>query len=503
MGRGKKLAKNTIFSLALQLVTIISSFILPRLILSHFGSEVNGLVNSISQFLQIIAFLELGVGAVVQSALYKPLADNDKESISRILTSADRFFKKIGYILVAYVLILVAIYPLIAENSFDYFFTVSLIFAMSISSFAQYYFGIVDQLLLTADQRGYIYYISAIITIALNTVVCSMMVVLGSSIQVVKFTTSFIYLARPLVLRRYISKHYMVNRKVKYFEEPIKQKWNGIAQHVAGVILDHVDTVVLTVLSTMSSISIYSVYHMVIYGVKTLFTSLTNGVQALLGELYAHNDQDELRRTFDWVEWVIHTSVVLLFGCTAFLIIPFVLVYTSGVNDADYYQPLFSALIVSAHAVHCLRLPYHIMIKAGGYYKETQASYLLAAGINVVVSIAMVRLWGLVGVAIGTLVAMIYQTFWMAIYNARNLMRRSLGCFFKQLIVDIISIIFFILAAECIRFDVTNYMEWFFYAVIIFCVFLMIIGFINMIFYRNKVNSLIHLLFQKSRVKRK
>ena len=68
--RGIRLAKNTISSLTFQICTIVCGFILPRLILLYYGSEVNGLVNSITQFLQIIAFLELGVGAVVTELFF-------------------------------------------------------------------------------------------------------------------------------------------------------------------------------------------------------------------------------------------------------------------------------------------------------------------------------------------------------------------------------------------------------------------------------------------------
>ena len=83
--RKKKLAKNTVSSLLFRITTIICGFIIPRLILNSYGSEVNGLINSIMQFLGIIAFLELGVGAVVQSSLYKPLSDNDNDGISSIV----------------------------------------------------------------------------------------------------------------------------------------------------------------------------------------------------------------------------------------------------------------------------------------------------------------------------------------------------------------------------------------------------------------------------------
>ena len=135
---------------------VISGFILPRLILGTYGSEVNGLVDSITQFLGVITLLDLGVGAVVQSSLYKPLAENDEDSISRIFVSATKFFRRLATILLVYIVILIFAYPFLVNKSFDFSFTALLIGAISISSFAQYYFGIVNSLLLSADQRGYV-----------------------------------------------------------------------------------------------------------------------------------------------------------------------------------------------------------------------------------------------------------------------------------------------------------------------------------------------------------
>ena len=130
---------NSISPLVFQIITIICGFILPKLILTSFGSEVNGLVNSISQFLGVIAFLELGIGAVVKSSLYKPLANEDYTSISEIICSADKFFRKLGYLLLVYVIVMVIVYPAIVNQRFSFWFTASLILAISVRSFAQYF----------------------------------------------------------------------------------------------------------------------------------------------------------------------------------------------------------------------------------------------------------------------------------------------------------------------------------------------------------------------------
>ena len=484
-GRGKKLALNTITSLGLQVVSVICGFILPRLILESFGSDVNGLVNSITQFLGVITLLDLGVGAVVQSALYKPLADNNTNMISKIYVSANKFFRRLAEILLVYVVLLMIFYPMLVNKSFGHMYTALLIAAICISSFAQYYFGIVNSLLLNADQRGYIQYVAQIITLILNTFACYIIIKLGASIQIVKLTTSLIFLLRPLFLVFYVKKHYSIDPKITYTDEPIKQKWNGMAQHFASYVLNGTDNIVLTMFSTLGNVSIYSVYNVVIIGVKNALLSVTNGFQSLIGEMLAKKETMKLNAFFGFVEWFLHTGTTLVFGCTGVLIVDFVRVYTYGINDADYIQPLFAVLITIANAGHCLRLPYNILILAAGHYKQTQSNYIIAMILNIVVSIATVKMWGLVGVAIGTLIAMAYQTVWMAKYDSKNIICWPFKNFLKQCGIDAITVIIASLATFKIPMLSVSYVSWFLLAIEVFGIWLIISIVINL--------SLIHI----------
>lgn len=497
--RSRLLAKNTIASLLSQITALVCGFILPRLFLQYFGSEVNGLVDSITQFLGVISFLELGVGAVVQSSLYKPLADDDKPQVSRVMVSANKFFRGLAQILLVYVLILIVVYPLIANQNFGYLYTATLIAAISISSFAQYYFGIVNSLLLNADQRGYIQYNAQTITVVLNTVVCVFMIKLGGSVQLVKLTTSLIYLARPFVLRIYVNRWYRIDWKIQYDGEPIQQKWNGVAQHIAAVVLDGTDTIVLTLVSTLSNVSIYSVYFMVIKGVKTLFLSMKNGIQSLLGELWARQELDVLKKTFGWTEWCVHTGTTFVFSCTAALIVPFVRVYTAGINDTNYIQPTFAMLLTLAHAMHCLRLPYNIMVLAAGHYKQTQKNYIVAATINIVLSVLTVKAWGLIGVAIGTLAAMAYQTVWLAIYDSKHFVFWSMKSVIKQFAVDGITAVFIVVISGMLTMHSVTYLSWIMLAIVTALLAVIITAFLNFIMYKEKMMALIHILLKGKR----
>lgn len=488
--QNKILFYNSISPLIYQVTTIICGFILPRLILCHFGTEVNGLVNSITQFLAIISFLELGVGAVVQSSLYKPLADKDNITVSKVIASADKFFGRLGYILAIYVVVMLFYYPYLVKQSFSFMFTATLIAAISIRSFAQYFFGIVNRLLLLADQKAYIQYIAQTAAVIANTVGCYILIAFDCSVQVVYGLTSLIFFLQPLAIHLYIKRYYALDRQIHYDVEPIKQKWNGVAQHIAAVILSSSDSIVLTTFSTLVNVSIYTVYYLPMSGARLMIMSMISGIEALIGNLWAKQDLAELRKVFAWTEWSIHTGTTLIFTLTAVLIVPFVQVYTHGVIDANYMQPLFGVLLVAANSGHCLRLPYNIMILAAGHYKQTQHNYIIAAVMNIAISIVCVMQFGLIGVALGTLAAMVYQTVWMAWYNSKNFICWSMRKFAKQICVDVVSAVGIYWLGSLMEMSSVSYVEWVLLAVKVIAIGGIIVLVVNGMFYREYLRKI-------------
>ena len=493
LSTGDKLSLTTFSSILYQTTTIISGFILPKLILLKFGTSVNGLVVSITQFLGLISFLDMGVGQVVQSNLYAPLAKKNYEKVSDVLTSGKKFFKNLARIFVVYTILLAVGYPIIVQSGFGFRYTATLVVIISINSFAQYYFGITYQLLLNSDQRGYIQYFIQTATLIVNILASVFLMNIGCNIQTVKFGTALIYLLRPFLMYMYVKKEYpeiQINKKLDY--EPINQKWNGLAQHIASVVLNNTDTVVLTMLSSLEAVSVYAVYNLVVSGVKQLFMSMTSGIQPLLGQYWAEKNLKKLNKLFGLVEWAIHQGTVLVFGCTAVLMVPFVRVYTANVTDYNYIAVAFGMILTVAHAVHCIRLPYNMMVLAGGHFKQTQSCYAIAAIMNIVVSVIAVKQFGLVGVAVGTLVSMAYQTYWLVNYVSKNLICWSKMKFFKQIFVDVVIVaIASVFSYRIVLVNITTYWAWVTLAFKALLIWMLVTVITNMILNRSYMQEVI------------
>ena len=457
----KKILSNGSTALLAQLVAIIYGFVLPRMILEQYGSAANGLTQSIRQFLGVISFLDMGVGQVVRSALYRPLSQKNHLQISKIIVSGRKYYRLIAYILLGYVAVLLCVYPSLVKNNFGWVYTASMIAVMAVSSFAQYYFGIINEQLLHADQKSYIIYLIQIFTNVVNLIVCIWMMRTGASIHGVKLATSLVFILKPIIYSAYIQRHYQIDSKITYEEEPIKQKWSGIAQHISAVVLDGTDNIVLTFFSTLANVSVYSVYYMIISSIQSFYQSAVAGIQSAAGAMWANQDFQKIKQMFSAVEFSLHAVTIFLFSCTGILIVPFIRVYTNGLSDANYIQPIFATLLVIAYGIRSLRTPYNIWILAAGHFKQTQRCHITAVVLNLTISILAVSRYGLVGIAIGTLIAMCYQTTWMAVYTIRNLVRCTFSHVLKQCFVDVTIVLAICFSTSWITLREVSYLGWF------------------------------------------
>lgn len=489
MSRKKRLFLNTVTGISKQLVTLICGFILPRYMLLYYGSAINGLISSIVHFLNFISFLDMGVGAVVQANLYKPLADKDEDQISQIIKSSERFFRRLAYIFILYIVILCFVLPHIVE--YGTWFTISLLIIISVSSLAQYMFGITYQLLLNADQKSYVQLLMQIVTIVANTAFAVVLMRMGASIHAVKLMTAVVYVLRPIGQMIYVHKHYKFNRKVIITGEPIKQKWNGFSQHLAAVVCNNIDVTVLTLFSSLENVSIYSVYYNVTYGVEQIIMTAATGLESLFGNMIAKGEKEKLIETFSAVEWITHTGVTYVFTIAAVTIVPFVSVYTRGVTDAEYINPAFGVLLVAAFGVECLRVPYFRVIKAAGHFKETQNGAYISAGINIVVTFALVFKYGLIGAAAGTVAAMLYHTCYFVWYLKSSILHRPVKFFAEYFITDSIVAALSYTIAKAFVINSTTYLGWCFQALEVAAVVTGVTIVVNSISYRDQFRNMI------------
>lgn len=484
--------KNVITSLMYQIVTILYGLIIPRIILTSFGSEVNGLVSSLSQFLNYISLLEGGLTGVIMAALYRPLANHDYKKVSAVIKAANLFFRKIALIFVGYTVVLAIIYPMVVRTSFSWEYVSSLTIIISLSLFVQYFFSLSYRILINADQKGYIVYLTLMLFTVVNFIFTIVVVNIWKEIHVLKLMSAVAFLIQPIVFNAYVSRKYPLDKKIAPDKEALDQRWDGFGQNIAFFIHSNTDVVILTLFSNLANVSIYSVYMLIVNALKTLVSTISTALAPSIGNSLATMDEKDANKMFDFYEFGMCFITVFSFVCGGLLITPFVQIYTKGIYDANYYQPIFGYIMIAAEAVYCFRDPYITVAYASGKFKETAKFAYAEAILNIVISVILVPKMGLTGVAIGTLVAMIVRMILHIIYLKKNIINRSIKKSFRCIAVfGIITTISCICVRLLIRGVVGNYQEWFLQAIFTAIIVMLIMLCFLFLFYRDLLKEFI------------
>lgn len=495
---GKITLLNMISSLILQVVTIISGFIIPKIILKNFGSEINGLISSLTQFLNYITLIEGGISGVIIANLYKPLLENDINKISAIVNTAKQFYKKIGYIFIIYTFILATFFPLIFKNEFSYFYIFSLTIILSISLLIQYMFTITYRNLLNADQKVYVVSLTQSIITIINVFFVYISVKIFPSIHFLKIISGILYLVQPYIFYKYVDKKYKIKKDANTDKKLIASRWDGFAINIASFIHNSTDIAILTIFTDLSTVSIYSVYALVSTGLKQIISSLTNGMNPKLGSTYASGNVDALKDKLNLYEYIVFMLVFLLFTTGALLITPFVLLYTRNINDANYNQPIFGVLILLSEAIYLLKLPHLNLAYSSNRFKDITKPAFIEAIINISISIILVIKYGMIGVCIGTIISMIYRMIFHIWYTKKIISDRNQWEFYKKLLIFIIVTSIGITVCLLLPKIELNIINWFMHAIVYVVILFVLYIISSLIFFKKELLFLKNYLIKRS-----
>ena len=412
---------NAMSSLAHQLISTVCGIIIPWILIDTYGSNAYGATTSIAQFLSYIALFEGGIGRVARGALYEPLAQGDCNNISRVYLAVKRFFSGLGIVFAAYSVVLAICYYDIADvKEFSRSYIFMLVLTISISKFAEYMWGISNITLLNADQKQYVVVFGYVVTGILNVIVIVILSKIGCDMLWVRLASSFVFILKPVLYSVYVKRNYEINKKVN--SVTLKNKATGIAQHLAYVIQNNTDVLILTVFADLKTVAVYSVYNLVVSSVKNITTSFTGGMEALFGNMIANGEKKALKEAYDNYKFILTVLTCVLFSSTAILIVPFVRLYTAGVSDANYDAPVFGLILTIAAAINCLVWPCFNLTIAGNLLKESKFGAYCEAAINLIASLLLVFWNPLVGVAIGTLLSSVYKAVFYIVFSGKNIL---------------------------------------------------------------------------------
>ena len=458
----KKLKLNMLVALLSNVFYILAGIIAQRFILYSYGSEINGLTGSITQFLNYFTLLEAGLGTASVQALYKPLAENNTSAIESILAATSRQYKKIGVMFLGLTVLLSAAMPFVVNSTLDGGLIFALTLLMGAGSAVNYLFIGRYQVMLRADRKVYVLNLLDSLLGTAFTVLRIFMINMGKSILFVQSVALLSPLVRIIILRIYFKLRYST---LSYKAEPdfqaISKRKFVFVHQIVGMVNTHTAVTVLTIFASLKQVSVYTVYNLIYSNIRSIMNStFATAVEPSFGKLVG-GDNVNVSRYYKYYELLLTFFLSWLLSAALIMTIPFVRIYTEGVEGINYIDPILAALFMASVYIGLIRIPPTMMINVSGAFQETQNGAIIEAIVNIAVSIPAFFMLGMRGLLLGNCVSLFYRLIDIEVYTYRHVLHERMAPWIRLVILNVAATVAFILLIDAMDFiRWTGWLPW-------------------------------------------
>ncbi len=467
--RTKAFLYSTFSTVIMQTVQIVALFIIPKTIIVFYGSEVNGVVSSITQFLNYFMVVEAGLSGAAIFALYEPLANKEKEKINIILSAAKNYYYKSGFAYLLLLLVFAFLYSnLISVSSINKFELVILIFGLGFAGLTNFFSLAKYRVLLTSDQKTYIISTATTASVILFTLI----IVVGakniSSVAALYMIASVSFLLRTFILKAYVKSNYKgIVYNIKGTTSVLGKRWDVLYLQLLGAVHSGSPMILATLIVSMKDVSVFSVYNLIVMGVITIASVFNSGLGSSFGDVIVKREWEVLRKAYDEFEAMYFSILSIVFSCVFILLIPFIRLYIGVVSDAEYIKPLVGFLATLNGFLFCLKSPHGMLVISAGLFRETRWQTLIQGSLVVIVGLICGVVWKIEGILFGMIVSNVYRLIDLNIFISKYFPVIKRKKTIARSIKSFIIVILFSLIARIFQIDYLSLWGWMGYGLLI------------------------------------
>lgn len=438
--RTENAIRNVKTGFIVQLINKIMAFVVRTIFIRCLNSEYLGVNGLFTNVLTVLSFAELGIGTAIIFSMYKPVAENDTEKIKSYMALYKKSYNIIGVTVFLLGLLVIPFMGILVKNTPSIKENINLIYLLFLFNTSVSYFYTYKKSIIIAYQKQSVinnidsvfYIIKSILEIIF--LICTKNFIVYLVIQIGGTLIENIYIARKSE-KMY---PYLKDKNVKKLnEEESKNVFKNVKSLViykfGGVIMNGTDNILISALINVSTVGIVSNYNLIINSIKSIIVSALNGVTASVGNLNATGNKKQKEDIYYNLTFVYF--IVYSFCAIAFIVLlnPFIKMWLGQ----DYVLNLSISIALAINFfVEGMRQTGYIYRTTLGLFQKAQSTPYIGAITNIVLSIILCKLWGLVGIFIATSVSQLVSYSWIDIFLIYKYeLKKSPKMFIKKYII--------------------------------------------------------------------
>lgn len=462
--RTKNSIRNLLFSFFAFALQLICTLFIRICFVKVFLVDYLGINSLFTNIISILSVVESGFGSAMTFALYEPVAKGEDEKVRQLLAFYKKCYRVISLCILIIGLAIMPCLPYLIKDFAAINLNLYIVYAMFLaSSFISYF---------SAHRRA-LFYASQRVDIENKINIAGYVVTLFIQILALfVFKNYYVYSLAGLInsIISCVLVYIMTNIK---FANYIKREDEGISKQdrknitknvmalffhkVGGIVLSGTDSIIISAFLGSVILGKYSNYLMITTYINTLLMTFINSVKGSVGNSLNLKDKDSNFTLFKRLNFI-------YFAISALFSIAFV-VLSSPFVDVMFGEELvlsFDLVLIMGIYLYLYntRQIVYMFKDCKGYFWQNRFAPIIEAVINLIVSLILVQVIGLLGVILGTIISCILVPLWNEPYilNKHYFKRSTLKYFGKYLLCALATVVSAVVTISVCNFIVvTNF----------------------------------------------
>ena len=412
--RTKHVTQNALWSCSLQVLTLVFQFASRTIFINTLGKDYLGISELFYNVLMFVSFAELGIGNAIVYCMYKPLAENDHATLMSLMNFYKKAYRIIALVIALIGLACIPLLPYVIKDAPNIRESLTLIYLLYLFNTVSSYFFTYNKSIITADQKDYIvilyykgfYFLQVILQIFTLLLTHNFIIYLLMQI-LCTFLNNFLISKKAKRMYPYITvpnPPQLPDAKRRVIVENVKSL---VVYRISDISLNSIANILISMIFGIQSVALCSNYLLIESSLNQIIKLVINSFNASIGNLNTGDDLDKSRRVFN----AVYMITAWLYG---FLAVGIAVMSTPLIHlwFGDSYivgQAIVITIALRTYITGIQYVPFTYRTTMG-LLQEKRFVPLLAAILNLGLSVLFAYIMGLPGIFVATFISRLVTT---------------------------------------------------------------------------------------------
>lgn len=418
--RVKNTSKNFVFGVLTQIASLILNFFVRTIFIKTLNIEYLGVEGLFSNILTILSLAELGFGTAMVYSMYKPLAYKNENKLKALMNLYSKIYCIIGAVVAVLGFILIPFIKYIIKNEPNIPHLTTIYVMVLFNTVVSYFFAY-KRSILNADQKGYISSSYKCIFLIVKSIFQSLVLMIWHNFYI------YLFIQILCTIFENIMVSIKVNRIYPFLKEKSKEKLEEkelkkisrdvkalLIYRIGHVALNGTDNIIISTFLGIAEVGLVANYNLIINAVTSIFYQIPNALQASIGNFVVQENEESQYKIFKKIDF----SYFVIFGfasvCLCTLLSPFVELWIGSeyvLDDKIVYILCLNIFIEGTINI------FWTFRSSMGLFEQGKYRPIFTMVINILFSIVLVKVMGLMGIFIGTTISRVTTNLWYDAYT--------------------------------------------------------------------------------------